>query len=63
MVHNSVVVYMFIIIVTEHWMERKITQWVHHEGSIRRPIAQWANTQIRQQKKHKKQDVNVPILE
>ena len=24
-------------------MERKIAQWVHHEGSIQRPIAPWAN--------------------
>ena len=21
--------------VVEHWMEREIAQWVHHEGSIR----------------------------
>ena len=27
----------------EHWLERVIAQWVHHEGSIRRPIAPWAN--------------------
>ena len=27
----------------EHWLEREIAQWVHHEGSIRRPIARWAN--------------------
>ena len=25
------------------WMEREIAQWVHHEGSIRRPITPWAN--------------------
>ena len=25
------------------WLEREITQWVHHEGSIRRPIAPRAN--------------------
>ena len=25
-------------------LEREIAQWVHHEGSIRRPIAPWANT-------------------
>ena len=25
--------------VVEHWLEREITQWVHHEVSIRRPIA------------------------
>ena len=29
--------------VVEHWMERVIARWVHHEGSIRRPIAPWAN--------------------
>ena len=23
----------------EHWLEREIAQWVHREGSIRRPIA------------------------
>ena len=27
-----------------HSLEWEITQWVHHEGSIRRPIAPWANT-------------------
>ena len=25
--------------VVEHWHEREIAKWVHHEGSIRRPIA------------------------
>ena len=25
--------------VVEHWLERALSQWVHHEGSIRRPIA------------------------
>ena len=25
--------------IVEHWLEREIAQWVHHEGSIRRPIA------------------------
>ena len=25
--------------VVEHWLEREIAQWVHHEGSIRQPIA------------------------
>ena len=25
--------------VVEHWLEREIAQWVHHEGWIRRPIA------------------------
>ena len=25
--------------VVKHWLEREIAQWVHHEGSIRRPIA------------------------
>ena len=29
--------------VVEHWLEREIAQWVHHGGSIRRPIAPWAN--------------------
>ena len=24
--------------VMEHWLEREIDQWVHNEGSIRRPI-------------------------
>ena len=22
----------------KHWLEREIGQWVHHEGSIQRPI-------------------------
>ena len=29
--------------VVEHWLEREIAQWFHHEESIRRPIAPWAN--------------------
>ena len=29
--------------VVEHWLEREIAQWVHHERSIRRPIAPSAN--------------------
>ena len=33
----------FVIPVVEHWLEREIAQWVHHEGSIWRPIAPWAN--------------------
>ena len=32
----------FVTPVVEHWLEREIAQWVH-EGSIRRPIAPWAN--------------------
>ena len=28
----------FVTSVMEHWLEREIAQWVHHEGSIRRPI-------------------------
>ena len=34
----------FVTPVTEHWLEWEITQWVHHEGSIRQPIAPWAYT-------------------
>ena len=30
--------------IMEHGLEREIAQWVHHEGSIRRPIAPTANT-------------------
>ena len=33
----------FVTPVVEHWLEREIAQWVHHGGSIRRPIATWAN--------------------
>ena len=29
----------FVTPVTEHWLEREIAHWVHHEGSIGRPIA------------------------
>ena len=29
--------------VVEHWLEREIAQWVHHEGLIWRRIAPWAN--------------------
>ena len=30
---------LFVTPVVEHWLEREIAQWVHHEESIRRPIA------------------------
>ena len=33
----------FVIPVVERWLKREIAQWIHHEGSIRRPIAPWAN--------------------
>ena len=33
----------FVTPVVEHWLEWEIAQWVHHEGSIRRPIAPWVN--------------------
>ena len=36
--HNTT----FVTPVVEHWLKREIAQWVHHEGSIRRPIAPWA---------------------
>ena len=29
----------FVTPVAEYWIEQEISQWVHHEGSIRRPIA------------------------
>ena len=29
----------FVTPVVEHWLEQEIDQWVHHEGSIRQPIA------------------------
>ena len=33
----------FVTTVVEHWLKREIAQCVHHKGSIRRPIAPWAN--------------------
>ena len=33
----------FVTPVVEYWLEREIAQLVHHEGSIRRPIAPCAN--------------------
>ena len=30
----------FVTPVMEHWLERQIAQWVHHEGSIQPPITQ-----------------------
>ena len=33
----------FVTPLVEHWLEREIAQWVHHEGSIRQPIAPRAN--------------------
>ena len=32
--------------VVGHWMEREIAQCVHHEGSIRRPIADTLTTEL-----------------
>ena len=29
----------FVTPILDHWLEREIAQWVHHEGSIQRPIA------------------------
>ena len=34
----------FVTPVLEHLLVRKIAQWVHHEGSIRRPIAHRRST-------------------
>ena len=34
----------FVTPVMEHWLEREIAQWVHHEGLIRWPITPWVNT-------------------
>ena len=28
----------FVTPVVEHWLEREIVQWLHHEGSIRRLV-------------------------
>ena len=33
----------FVTPVVEHWLEREIVQWVHHEELIRQPIAPLAN--------------------
>ena len=33
----------FVTPVVEHCLEQEIAQWVHYEGSIRRPIAPSAN--------------------
>ena len=33
----------FVTPFVEHWLEREIAQWVHHEGSIRQHIAPRAN--------------------
>ena len=33
----------FVTPVVGHWLEREIAQGVDHEGSIRRPIAPWAD--------------------
>ena len=33
----------FVTPVVEHWLEREIAQWVHHEGSIHGPISPCAN--------------------
>ena len=33
----------FVTSVVDHCLEREIVKWVHHEGSIRRPIVPLAN--------------------
>ena len=33
----------FVTPVVEHLLEREIDQWVHHEGSLRRPSSPWAD--------------------
>ena len=33
----------FVTPVVEHWLEREIAQWIHHDRSIWWPIAPWAN--------------------
>ena len=33
----------FVTPVVEHWLDGEIAQWVHHEGSMRRPIEPRAN--------------------
>ena len=40
-VHNTI----FVTLVVEHWLEREIVQWVHHEGSIQQPMSAqpWCN--------------------
>ena len=29
----------FVTSAVEHWLDREISQWFHHEGSIRQPTA------------------------
>ena len=36
----------FVAPVVEHWLEREVAQWVHYEGSIRRPIANALTTEL-----------------
>ena len=33
--------------VVEHWLEQEMAQWVHHEGSIRQPIASFITIGIK----------------
>ena len=36
--YNPIDTTAFITPAVDHWLEREIFQWVHHKGSIRRPI-------------------------
>ena len=36
----------FVTPVVEHWLKREIAPWVYHDGSIRRPVAPWANAPL-----------------
>ena len=40
--YTSVVVTPFV----EHWLEREMAQWVHHEGSIQRPMSGRSTTDL-----------------
>ena len=38
----------FVTPFVEHWLEREIAQWVHHEESIQQPIAPSENALLHQ---------------
>ena len=36
----------FVIPVMEHWLERQISQWVHHKGLIQQPMSRCSTMEL-----------------
>ena len=52
----------FVTPLVEHWLEREIIQWVHHDGSIRIPIAPRVNRQTNSHTDDRQTERQIEIL-